>query len=136
MISAFYTEEDFPWLKNIYYYYYYYYCYYYSATSDPRNAAVTETQLNDISEEVGNCWKDVGIKLGMSAARIKNIDEENRINREKALAILIGWKWKEGRNATVGKLADVLEKAERKDIAEKLLGELKNKLQLSWLGTE
>ena len=72
----------------------------------------------------------------MSAARIKNIDEENRINREKALAILIGWKWKEGRNATVGKLADVLEKAERKDIAEKLLGELKNKLQLSWLGTE
>ena len=80
--------------------------------------------------------KDVGIKLGISAARIKNIDEENRINRQKALDILIEWKWKEGRNATVGKLADVLEKAERKDIAEKLLGELKNKLQLSWLGTE
>ena len=50
---------------------------------------------------------------------------DKRGNREKARAILIVWKWKEGSNATVGKLADVLEKEGRKDIAEKLLGELK-----------
>lgn len=85
-------------------------------------------QLNDISEEVGNCWYNVGLSLGISAAKLENIDVEKKANREKALAMLIKWKWKEGRNATVGKLADVLEKVERKDIAEKLLGELKNKV--------
>ena len=53
---------------------------------------------------------------------------DKRGNREKARAILIVWKRKEGSNATVGKLADVLEKEGRKDIAEKLLGELKNKV--------
>lgn len=85
-------------------------------------------QLNDISEEVGNCWYGVGLRLGISAAKLDNIDVEKTGNREKARAILIRWKRKEGRNATVGKLADVLEKEERKDIVEKLLGELKNKV--------
>ena len=54
---------------------------------------------------------------------MQNISEESRRNRDKAFAILIGWKQQEGRNATVGKLADVLEKVGRKDIAERLLGE-------------
>ena len=85
-------------------------------------------QLNDISEEVGYCWYDVGLRLGISAAKLENIDVEKTGNSEKARAILIRWKWKEGRNATVGKLADVLEKEERKDIVEKFLGELKNKV--------
>ena len=85
-------------------------------------------QLNDISEEVGNCWYDVGLRLGISAANLEKIDVEKTGNREKARAILIGWKWNEGRTATVGKLADVLEKEERKDIVKKLLGELKNKV--------
>ena len=54
---------------------------------------------------------------------MQNISEESRRNRDKAFAILIGWKRQEGRNATVGKLADVLEKVGRKDIAERLLSE-------------
>lgn len=36
---------------------------------------------------------------------------------------MIAWKHGKGRDATVGELADVLEKVGRKDIAEKLLGE-------------
>ena len=37
------------------------------------------------------------------------------------MVTLVKWKQREGRNATVGRLADVFEKVGRKDIAEILL---------------
>lgn len=98
------------------------YHHYYSATSDPRNAVPTEIQLSEICEDVGNCWSEVGPLLGIPTSIIHNINEEWRGNRDKANAILNKWKQKEGHNATVGKLADVLDKVGRKDIAEVLLG--------------
>lgn len=43
------------------------------------------------------------------------------MNKDRAMAILMKWKQREGHNATVGRLADVFEKVGRKDIAEILL---------------
>lgn len=90
--------------------------------SDPiRDTVVTVMQLLEISDDVGNCWSEVGLLLHIPASVILHIDEEHRRNKDKAKAILFVWKWQEGLSATVGRLADVLEKVGRKDTAEILL---------------
>ena len=94
-----------------------------TTTVNPRNEVVTEKQVADISDEVGTCWRQLGPRLKIEESKIHNIDEENKGNWYKAHALLILWKQKEGKNATVGHLADVLEKIGRKSIAEKLRGE-------------
>ena len=94
-----------------------------TTTVNPRNEVVTEKQVADIGDEVGTCWRELGPRLNIGESKIHNIDEENKGNWHKARALLIVWKQTEGKNATVGHLADVLEKIGRKSIAEKLLGE-------------
>ena len=94
-----------------------------TTTVNPRNEVVSEKQVADISDEVGTCWRQLGPRLKITESKIHNIDEENRGNWHKAQALLIVWKQKEGKNATVGHLSDVLEKIGRRSIAEKLLGE-------------
>ena len=91
-------------------------------TTDPRDAIVTELQLSDISDDVGTCWRELGPKLGIAASKLQNLDEEYKYNRDKANALLLMWRQKEGRSATVGRLADFLVCIGRKSIAERLLG--------------
>ena len=90
---------------------------------DPRKSTVTELQLAEISEDVGTCWRDLGPKLEIAASKIHNLDDEYKKNRDKANALLLIWKRREGSNATAGILADALKSIGRKSIAEKLLGE-------------
>ena len=92
-------------------------------TSDPRKSVVTEMQLSDISDDVGTCWRELGPKLSIAAAKIYNLDEEYSHNRDKAYALLIIWKMQVGSGALAGRLADALESIGRTSIAEKLLGE-------------
>ena len=94
-----------------------------TTTVNPRSEVVTQKQIVDISDEVATCWCQLGPRLKIAESKIHNIDEESRSSRAKARALLIVWKQKEGKNATVGHLADVLEKIGRRSIAEKLLGE-------------
>ena len=91
-------------------------------TPHPRNTVVTLIKLWEISGEVGDCWSEVGLLLCIPASEIYAIDETRWRNIHKAMAILSRWKKQEGCNATVGRLADVLEKVGRKDIAEMLPG--------------
>ena len=77
-------------------------------------------QVWQISDEVGSCWREMGLLLGIPRSTIYIIDEEYFRNSYKAMTILLVWKQQEGRNATVGRLADVLENVGRKDIAELL----------------
>ena len=79
-------------------------------------------QLSDISDDVGTCWRVVGSNLLISASKIHNLDDEYKTNRDKANALLISWKQREGSNATVGHLADVLDSVGKRSIAERLLG--------------
>lgn len=83
---------------------------------------VPELQLANISEDVGNFWRELGPILRISAAKIQNLDEEYRCNRDKANSLLISWKQKEGKSATAGILSDALESIGRKDIADSVLG--------------
>ena len=87
-------------------------------TSDP---IVTVTQLQEISDDVGNCWSVLVPLLCIPELIIFPVQKKYRMNKDRAMAILVKWKQREGHNATVGRLADVFEKVGRKDIAEILL---------------
>jgi len=80
-------------------------------------------QLSDISDDVGTCWRELGPKLSIAAAKIYNLDEEYSYNRDKANTLLNIWRMQVGSGALAGHLADALESIGRKSIAEKLLGE-------------
>ncbi|CAH3168216.1 unnamed protein product [Pocillopora meandrina] len=90
--------------------------------NDPRTSVVTELLLSDISDDVGTCWRELGPKLDIPAAKIQNLDNDYRCSRDKANALLLMWKQKEGSSAVAGRLADALESIGKKCIAEKLLG--------------
>ena len=91
-------------------------------TTELRSAIVTELQLSDISDDVGTCWRVLGPKLEIAASKLQNLDEEYKYNRDKANALLLMWRQKEGSCATVGRLADFLVRIGRKSIDERLLG--------------
>ena len=84
---------------------------------------VTQRQLLDIIHDVGTCWRELGPKLDISAAEVQKLDREYRFNREKANALLLMWKEREGRSAVARRLADALVSIGRESIADKLLGE-------------
>ena len=90
--------------------------------NDPRTSVVTELQLSEISDDVGTCWRELGPKLGIPAAKIQNLDEDYRCTRDKANILLLMWQQKEGSSALAGRLADALVSIGKKGIAEKLLG--------------
>ena len=87
-------------------------------TSDP---IVTVTQLQEISDDVGNCWSELLPLLRIPELFIFPVQKKYGMNRDRAMATLMKWKQREGHNATVGRLADVFEKVGRKNIAEILL---------------
>ena len=78
--------------------------------------------LLPVTEEIGNCWFQVGIALDLSEATLFNIWEDYKYNKHKAIQVLRTWTQKHGNNATMGRLAAVLVGIERRDIVHKLLG--------------
>ena len=87
-----------------------------------REAAVSDALVLEICDEVGTCWEDLGIKLNLSAAFVRNVDADFRRSREKAREILHKWMERQGEAATVGRLEDALLALEKKSIAQKLVG--------------
>lgn len=90
---------------------------------DPRTSFETQLQLLDIIDGVGTCWRELGLKLDISALEVQKLDEGYRSNREKANTLLLMWKEREGRRAVAGRLVDALRSIGRESIADKLLGE-------------
>jgi len=77
-----------------------------------------------IKEDVGNCWCDLGISLGIETAKLRNIEQDKSESRERAHQVLQVWRDQKGREATVGRLALALDRIGHKKIAEKVLGML------------
>lgn len=82
---------------------------------------VTEEQLSDIRDEVGNCYRQLAPKLGTKQSIVQNLEDECKRNADKAHAILMEWKQRKGSEATVTALVKTLKDIGRKDIADKLL---------------
>lgn len=82
---------------------------------------VTPKLIRRIKDDVGNCWHDVGVELGLEG-QLQNINKECNEMREKARKVLTIWTQKKGKEATVGRLASVLNTIGHKWIADKLPG--------------
>ncbi|KAK3746761.1 hypothetical protein QZH41_013590, partial [Actinostola sp. cb2023] len=89
--------------------------------ADVREVVVTDDQIVDILEEIGNIWKILGPILNIKSAKLKNIDADYQHNADKASCLLTAWKEQEGKSATVGNLESALLRIKRKDIADKFL---------------
>ena len=75
----------------------------------------------EICDDIGTCWHDLGIRLKLPPAILVNIDADHRLCREKAREMLYEWMKREGSSATVGSLADSLERIGNRRVAQKLL---------------
>ena len=83
----------------------------------------TADELNDLSKDISQCWDSLGLKLGVSSAKLDEI-EGNYIQypnpAKKAYHMLRAWHDK-GSGSTYGKLADALRKVDKAGLAEELL---------------
>ena len=65
---------------------------------------------------------DLGAHLEVPTPEFLNIEEENDLNRKKIWKVLIKWKHRKGKGATLGILIDVLHKLKQTEAVDKLLG--------------
>ena len=75
-----------------------------------------------ICEDVGTCWKNLGVILDIPSAVVRNVDTDNRLSRDKAREVLHIWMERKGNAATVQSLARALEEINQRRVAQKLLG--------------
>ena len=75
-----------------------------------------------LPEQIGDRWRDLARALGYNQAVIDAIQkEQGSSTKECCIAILVRWMGREGREATVGKLAEALIKIELRSLAERLM---------------
>ena len=90
---------------------------------DPSHKMI-ERDIHDyqLPGKIGEKWKDLARTLDYKQADIDSIHkEQGGCTKECCIAVLVRWMGREGRNATVEKLAEALVKAERKDVADELM---------------
>lgn len=87
-----------------------------------RKELLTEDLILKIKDDVGACWYDLGIQLGIERTKVANLEQDYRKVRERANQVLVIWREENVREATVGRLACALIKIGHRRIADKLLG--------------
>ena len=85
-------------------------------------APVDEIHVWSICDDIGANWRDLGVVLKLESAFMDNIETDFKESPEKAWTVLRKWRQKNGKEATVGILRNALEKIERRDVVDKLLG--------------
>ena len=87
---------------------------------------MTERDFHDcqLPDGIGVKWKDLARALGYSQAAINTIKEDkSNCTKECCIELLCQWLSREGRDATVGKLAEALKRIELKKLADNLIGD-------------
>ena len=87
---------------------------------------MTENDINDdklqLPDGIGIKWKELARVLGYKNAIIEAIEKEKGSStKECCIDLLVRWIGREGSKATAGRLADALEKIERKNLADNLI---------------
>ena len=85
---------------------------------------VTDTDIHEyeLPEKIGDKWRDLARALKYSEASINMIQkDQGGSTKECCIEVLVGWRCREGRDATVEKLAQALVKAQLKNIADELM---------------
>ena len=103
--------------------------YVFSLTYADKNSKLWKTDfslqlLQPLGEDLGSFWKDLGIALNLTVAKLHNIGEENNSNKQKAFAVLNAWEEREGNAVTIGHLAVALQEIGKNNIVDRLIGML------------
>ena len=81
-----------------------------------------DIRLYKLAEKIGDKWRDLARALKFSEADIDSIQKDLfGSTKECCIAVLVRWIGREGRNATVKKLAAALTEIELKNVADKLM---------------
>ena len=81
-----------------------------------------DIRLYKLPEKIGDKWRDLARALKFSEADIDSIQKDLfGSTKECCIAVLVRWMRREGRNATVKKLAAALTEIELKNVADKLM---------------
>ena len=80
----------------------------------------TEDELEDLSEKIPDHWKKLGRRLTFDKAELEAFDKDNDKIADKAYAMLIAWKEREGSAATYRVLNKALcdIRVKRRDLAQ------------------
>lgn len=87
-----------------------------------RKELLTADLILKIKDDVGTCWYDLGIALGIETTKVTNLEQDYRKVQERANHVLQIWIEENGREAMVGRLACALIKIGHRRIADKLHG--------------
>ena len=85
---------------------------------------LTERDIHyyNLPVKIGCHWRDLARALRYEEADIDSIQtDKSGCTKECCIAVLVRWMGREGKNATVQKLAAALIKAELKNVADKLM---------------
>ena len=89
----------------------------------PPEHVLSERDIHPLCEDIGLKWQDLGRELEFKEHILGAIqNEKQNVAKECCIAVLVRWLEKEGRSATAGKLAEVLNTIELKRLAERLIG--------------
>ena len=81
-----------------------------------------DIQVYQLPDNIGHKWKDLARALKLKEASIDSIQKDQfGLTKECCITVLVRWMGREGRNATVKKLAAALTKVELKSVADKLM---------------
>ena len=84
--------------------------------------AQSDIHYYNLPGNIGSKWRDLARALGYEEADIDSIQtDKSGCTKECCIAVLVRWMGREGKNATVQKLAAALIKAELKNVADKLM---------------
>ena len=93
-----------------------------------------------LPEKIGDKWKDLARALDSSDHCQANINRiqtyQGGSTKECCIEVLMCWRGREGRNATVKKLAEALVKAQLKNIADELMCMDTNQVRLLKISVE
>ena len=80
----------------------------------------TDIALENLSKKISNDWRTLGRRLNFSEAELKEFDNSHEQISEKAYAMLLAWKQRDGSAATYSVLNQALcdPLVERKDLAQ------------------
>lgn len=93
-----------------------------TAGENDHQQRVSSKHIQAIVDHIEPITMDLGACLGVPTPEFLNIEEENDSNRQKIWKVLIKWKQRKGKGATLGILIDVLYKLNQTEAADKLLG--------------
>lgn len=68
----------------------------------------SDYELEELSQELGEKWEELGGRLGFNQAAITNFYEDSRRSSRRAFRMLLAWKQKEGSEATYTVLNNAL----------------------------